>query len=405
MTLRALGVRRVVIGAALMRVSLGLAILYEYAINYPQRYYLWGPERVAGEFAPALPFSPYLWSSTDLHFEVVFHAGVLVTCLFVLGIGGRLTTLAVYAMTFFLQEQNPLITDGGDNLTRVVLPYLVFADLSGRRDRNVSIAGGVLHNAAVLAVVVQLAALYLATGLYKVMGDQWQSGVALYYVMRVNTFSWSGLGELLYPNMYAVVALTYGTVAFEVAFPFLLFNRWTRWGVLAGGVAFHVGIAAVMGLWSFSSMILSLYFVCVSDREYERARSVFSTAGSGVVLYDGECGFCGRFAGFVKCADRRGAFELEPLQGARARRALEARGVDGRRLDTLYVIDAEGNLLGRSAAVIFVLRCLGWPWSWAAVFAVLPVRVRDAMYNAFAQNRWVFGGATCDVSARSDPRS
>ena len=37
MNLRALGVRRAVTGAALMRASLGMALLYEYAFNYSQR--------------------------------------------------------------------------------------------------------------------------------------------------------------------------------------------------------------------------------------------------------------------------------------------------------------------------------------------------------------------------------
>ena len=403
MNLRALGVRRAVTGAALMRASLGMALLYEYAFNYSQRYYLWGPDRISQAY-PTPELSPYAWSSSLLHFDLVFHAGILATLLFAVGIGGRLMTLCTYIMTIFLQDLNGLITDGGDNITRIVLLYMIFADVSGRRGRKVSTLGGLVHNAAILAIVVQLSFLYLSTGMYKVMGSYWQSGVALYYILRVNSFSWTGFGgETLYTNEYLVVALTYGTVLFEVAFPFALFNRWTRRLILLVGVGFHAGVAATMGLFAFSWMMLSLYFICLSDREYERAKSLFSTRDTGIVVYDGACGFCGRFAAFVQRRDSRRAFAFEHLQGDAGRRLVDARGADSGRLDTIYLVDGAGRLLARSTAVIFVMRCLGWPWSWlGAAAVVLPLRLRDAVYNGIARNRYLFGGA-CDMGASETP--
>ena len=397
MNLRDLGIRRAVIGAALMRTSLGMALLYEYAFNYSQRHYLWGPDRVSQAF-PMSALSPYAWSSSSLYFDLLFHAGILVTVLLTVGVGGRLVTMCVYIMTMFLQDLNSLITDGGDNIARLVLLYMIFADVSGRRDRKVSTIGGLVHNAAILAIVVQLSLLYLSTGMYKVMGSEWQSGVALYYILRVNSFAWTGIGgEALWTNAYLIVALTYATVLFEVAFPFALFNRWTRRLMLVIGVGFHFGIAATMGLVAFSWMMLSLYFVCLSDREYEDAKSLFSITDTGIVLYDDACGFCGRFAAFVRRQDRRGAFAFERLRSDAGKRILGAKGADPSRLDTIYVVDEAGRLLARSTAVIFVMRCLGWPWSWAgAVAGVFPLRLRDAAYNAVARNRYLFGGV-CEV--------
>ena len=387
-----------------MRTSLGMALLYEYAFNYSQRYYLWGPDRISQAY-PIPELSPYAWSSSLLYFDLVFHAGILVTLLFTVGIGGRLVTLGVYIMTLSLQELNSLITDGGDNIARIVLLYMIFADVSGRRDRKVSPGGSLVHNAAILAIVVQLSALYLSTGMYKAMGSYWQNGVALYYILRVNSFSWTGIGgEAFYTNEYLIVALTYATVLFEVAFPFALFNRWTRWLVLFIGVGFHFGIAATMGLVAFSWMILSVYFVCLSDREYEHAKSLFSITDTGILLYDGACGFCGRFAAFVRRCDNRGAFAFEHLQSEAGKRLAEAKGGDSSRLDTIYVVDGAGRLLARSTAVIFVMRCLGWPWSWVgAVASVLPLRVRDAAYNGIARNRYLFGGV-CDVESLDTAR-
>ena len=231
------------------------------------------------------------------------------------------------------------------------------------------------------------------------MGEYWQNGVALYYILRVNSYSWTGLGALLYTNEYVVVVLTYATVLFEIAFPFALFNRWTRRSILVAGVLFHLGIAVSMGLVAFSWMMLSLYFVFVSDREYERVKSLLSVdMNESVVLYDDACGFCGRFVGFVKRADGAERLRYLPLQANEAKHLLASRGINAARLDTIYVVESSGRVLSRSSAVIFVMRCLGWPWCLAAAASVFPERFRDAVYDVFAQNRHL--NNTCSVRSR-----
>ncbi len=87
--------------------------------------------------------------------------------------------------------------------------------------------------------------------------------------MRVQAFTWPGVSELLYRNPYIVVVLTYGTILFEIVFPFLLFNRWSRWIAVVAGIVFHTGIALFMGLVTFSWSVLSLYPFLLTDREYE----------------------------------------------------------------------------------------------------------------------------------------
>lgn len=400
MSLSELGARRAVIGAALMRASLGCVLLYEYAVNYSQRHYLWGPERItSGMSETAIHAVLYGLSSSPWYFELVFHGAIFVTCLFTVGFGGRATTVALYILTLALQDLNHMITDGGDNIARIMLFYMMFADVSGRRTRDVSVTVGLIHNLAILAVVFQLSLMYLSTGMYKVMGESWQSGVALYYIMRVHYFTWAGVSEHLYSNGFLVVALTYGTVLFEIAFPFLLLNRWTRWLAVCVGLLFHGGIALLMGLFAFSWMMVSFYFVLISDAEYERVKNTFALPVSGVVLYDGTCGFCGRFVRFVRSRDRRRALSFAHLQSAMAKGVLAGKDVDGSRLDTLYVIGPDGGVLGKAGAVIFVMRCLGWPWCWVALLSVLPVCILDAAYGLVARNRRLFGGR-CEVEPR-----
>jgi predicted DCC family thiol-disulfide oxidoreductase YuxK len=82
-----------------------------------------------------------------------------------------------------------------------------------------------------------------------------------------------------------------------------------------------------------------------------------------ILLYDGVCGLCNRLVQFILRRDPAGIFRFASLQGAVAGRVLARHGVEASELDTVYVVvDAERldeQLLGRSDAVIFILRQLG----------------------------------------------
>lgn len=293
---------------------------------------------------------------------------------------------------------------------RLVLFYFMFSSNGPRSGLS-----AVIHNLSVLAVVVQLCCIYFFTGLYKVMGDMWQTGVAMYYVSRVHWFTWPGVSEVIYQNEYFVVLLTYGTVVFELAFPFLLFNRYARWGAIVAGFTFHAGIAVLMGLLGFSWVMLSLYFLLLTDTEYRTImeagrrlkdrvveKRVASSSGD-VLLYDGDCIACNRFVSFVFA--RNATFKAAPMQSAIGRRILDRHGRDARRLESMYVIagylsDAE-ECLDRSDALVFSMAMLDNVF-WRGVAWLLgrfPRRLLDAGYRFVAANRHVVGGGEkgCDI--------
>jgi hypothetical protein len=281
---------RWLIGASIFRILTGLIILYQYLINYHQRYYLYGPDAVwpyatfLEEVAKARSFSLYAFSPAPLFFELVFHLGILVTVLWVMGWHTRLMTLLTYIFVWSLHERNPLLWDGGDNVVQIILVSAVFANLGAHfsldadRLRAARARGGlrasvqvILHNAALLSFALQLCLVYGVAGLYKVQGRMWQSGTALYYIMRVDEFTWPGYSEYVYQNVFLVTALSYATVAFQVSFPFLFFlNRYTRRLILLAGLSFHLGIALFMGLITFSAFLISIEFALLSDGDYQK---------------------------------------------------------------------------------------------------------------------------------------
>lgn len=279
--------RRVnLIGAALVRVGLGATMLYIYAVHYRDRDYLWGPNGVWewSSFRAQPGPSFYALTTDPVWFQVIFHLGILCTLLFALGWRTRFTTPLMWMFTWSLQQRNPMILDGGDNLMILVLVYLMLVDtgqhlaIDATRRRTTSVdrdrlpyrIGTLLHNAGLAAVVLQVVVVYWASGMYKVQGELWQNGTALYYIMRVSEFTWPGWSELVWRNGLLVGLLTHATVLFQIAFPLLLLRRETRVLAVLGGIALHGGIAVFMGLISFSAVMISTELVIISDRRYRQ---------------------------------------------------------------------------------------------------------------------------------------
>lgn len=123
--------------------------------------------------------------------------------------------------------------------------------------------------------------------------------------------------------------------------------------------------------------------------------------GHPLVLYDGVCGLCNRLVRFLLRRDRDARFRFAWLQGGLAASVLARHGMappagDSSDSGTLYVVLEFGQpgerLLARSEAVLFVLRELPRWRVLAALFGLLPRRLRDVLYNLVARHRYrLFG--------------
>jgi len=118
--------------------------------------------------------------------------------------------------------------------------------------------------------------------------------------------------------------------------------------------------------------------------------------GRHLLLYDGVCGLCDRFVRFVLVHDHRRRFRFAALQGAVGRELVARLGRDPDRLETVHVIvdypSGAGRVLSRSAAALFVVAELGWPWRLATVLRWAPSALLDRLYDRVAASRYrLFG--------------
>ncbi|MER7394396.1 HTTM domain-containing protein [Streptomyces sp. NPDC000151] len=109
------------------------------------------------------------------------------------------------------------------------------------------------HNGALLVIMVEVCLIYATAGWYKIQGNRWQDGTAVFYPMHLDYFSpWPELSGLLAGSGLLIMLATYGTVIVQVAFPFTVFNRRVKNVLLVAMIMEHLSIAVLLGLPFFS---------------------------------------------------------------------------------------------------------------------------------------------------------
>jgi predicted DCC family thiol-disulfide oxidoreductase YuxK len=112
-----------------------------------------------------------------------------------------------------------------------------------------------------------------------------------------------------------------------------------------------------------------------------------------VLLFDGVCNLCNGLVQFVIKRDRAGRFRFGALQSKSGRTYLKKLKLPVQELETLVLVK-DGNALTKSSGALTLLRELGGFWSWFYVFMIIPVPVRDWVYDLIARNRYSIFGRT-----------
>lgn len=278
---------RLLKGASLFRIVAGLTILYQFLINYSTRHYLFGPNGVLpwDMFTAHEVSSLYAWSGQTWWFELVYHAGIVVAALWVMGVCTRVTTPLNAILWTSMHNRNGMLWDGGDNMMQIAILYACLVDVSrhfsfdawfrrrhpAKERPTLRRILAIAHNAGVLAIVMQICLVYGIAGLYKVQGEVWQNGTAMYYAMRTSEFYAPGLAELVFNNSILLVVASYSVVCFQVSFPFLVFlgGKWGRRIAVMFGFGFHFGIFLFMHLTTFAAFMISVDLMLLEDGELQ----------------------------------------------------------------------------------------------------------------------------------------
>ena len=268
-------------GVAMCRILAGISIVGLLATNFGSRIALVGPA------------SSWAWPSRDVsdfpilglvaghsaaYVTVFYLATMLFAALFTLGWHTRVVGVLALIGHVALIEQNPLIGDQGDNVLRIGMIWLLLMhssevwSLDARRRRGPILplwfTNG-LHNIALCGLAFQVVVIYIAAALFKLQGELWRDGTALYYPLQLpayRPFPW--LSDLLIGNSLILAVATYAAVGIQLLFPPMLLHRITRRIALTFVILLHVSIAVLLGLPWFSLSMVAYDAIFVSTTTY-----------------------------------------------------------------------------------------------------------------------------------------
>lgn len=274
------------IGLSLVRLIIGLIILKNIIFLFPYADIFFSKAAILPwqEFADFLTqmnlgfLTPIFETTTG----VTIFMGTLAASAFCfcLGIGGTINGLLLYGLFLVFTQRNGLILDGSDNVTSVILIFLVLSNsykyfsqsnLYPKFEKTLRAKPWVnkVTQLFALCLMVQVTYVYFFTGLAKAQGELWHNGTAVYYTMRVNEFMATDWNIWLTSNLYFVVIATYSTLILELAFPFLVWFRKTKIFVLMAMASVHIGIYIFMRIDNFSWVMIATYFAFITDEEYK----------------------------------------------------------------------------------------------------------------------------------------
>ncbi|HEY9724385.1 MAG TPA: HTTM domain-containing protein [Oscillatoriaceae cyanobacterium] len=265
---------------AVFRIAFGLLLMLEAAWLAPDLLTYFGPHAlVSRATAQALMPGPRLnvlaWLP-DTDASVIGFYSVYVCAIIGLTLGFRTRACAVltYVGLTSLHHADSLIFNASDNLLRLDAFLLIFAPAGARLSLEALARGRTaaetLHAPwAQRLIQLQLCLMYLNAVGWKLDGQHWLDGTAVYYALQAAHYR--GLPvPFVTTNLTSIQLLSWGTIALELALGILVWLRETRYPVLLAGVVFHLCLCYSMNLPFFEWVVLAPYVLFVQADDLRR---------------------------------------------------------------------------------------------------------------------------------------
>jgi predicted DCC family thiol-disulfide oxidoreductase YuxK len=346
-----------------------------------------------GTVSPVLSLFPNILALWDAPI-VVMTLLVMATAsslFFAVGYCDRLAAVVLWYIWACLFGRNPLIVNPGLPyvgwllLAHACLPAAPYGSWAARNRPDP--AGAWQMTPSIYAVAWFLMAVgYTYSGLCKLTSPSWLDGTALRHVME-NPLARPGLmRDMLLALPEGIVhLLTWGALILEITFaPLALFARIRPWIWLLM-LLMHFALMTVV---DFADLSLGMVMVHLFTFNPAWIRPLAAQAAD-LVFYDGHCGLCHRAVRFLLAEDFTGTtLQFAPLESDTFQAAMS----EAQRAtlpDSIIVRTAGGEILVRSAAVLYALRRLGGVWRICGTIAALvPAGIRDGVYDWIAHIRY-----------------
>ncbi|WP_334124784.1 hypothetical protein [Empedobacter brevis] len=255
----------------IFRVFISFHILKKMYLGWSSISLLYGDLMIAK--SPILNTLPFLAYSVG-DFPLIILLTILVSLLFAFGIGRWFTALLLYMLMYFNNELSYLYSNGGDNLLSFICLYMIFTNsynyfVLNKSKISKSKISNLASNLACYSIMIHLCLIYFVSFIHKIHSDMWYNGVANYYILNLERYS-SPFNHIFSKNMTFIVFSTYFTLAFELFFPILVWNKKLRNILLISGIFLHLGIYFFMMIYDFEILFIMIYGFFITNSEWSK---------------------------------------------------------------------------------------------------------------------------------------
>lgn len=332
---------------------------------------------------------------------LLFLIAAVAALLLMIGWRTRLMTFISWFLLLSLQNRNPFLLQGGDNLLLLMLFWSMFLPLGARFSADAAMnlsarrSGNQYFSIATLALLIQFMSVYFFSAFLK-SGPEWVPlGNATFMALNTDMLSTPiGAWATNFPGF--LQALTYFVWFLELFGPVLIFSPVLflpfRLAMQALLILMHVGFLLCLniGLFPLISILSLLTFTPgrVWDYFFRRVRTRERQGLS--IYYDAECDFCRKICLLMR------EFWLLPDTPVRAAQEDPDISAKMQRYDSWVVRDWNGESHVRWRALILVIRRSVWLWPATALLGSGQQggSVGDRIYGFVARNRGKFSRVT-----------
>jgi hypothetical protein len=194
--------------------------------------------------------------------------------LVMIGLATRFSTIMLFLFYLSLCNHFPIVLMGGDNFARIISLFLCFTPCGKRLSVDALFSENMKTKLfspwAQRVIQIQLCVIYLVNVLYKLAGDQWRDGSAVYYATRLLDYTRVAIPEFLdLPVMSKL--LTWSTLLLEFSFVFVFWipNKKIRYTMLLLGFLFHLGLDFCFGLGPFEWFFIASLILFINSDDLE----------------------------------------------------------------------------------------------------------------------------------------
>jgi hypothetical protein len=225
------------------------------------------------------------------NFKFFYFIYVILILLYFFGIGKNFTAFILFIFYEILQNLCPSILNGGDNLLKFIMIYMIFIDsykyfsIKPKVYKNTEITklNVFLSNLGGYSICLHICLAYFISAIHKIHADVWFNGIATYYTLSLERFRGTGYNLYLAKNAIFVTFSTYLTILIELFYPVLIWFNKTKKLMIILAIMLHISIYILMMIYDFQLVFIFVqgFFIANTDwiNFYEKLKEKINKYG------------------------------------------------------------------------------------------------------------------------------